>query len=100
VADELAANSGRGNVGFANPSIYDLARAHSATIRDVVHHAGGVVRADFANSLDASGGILYSVRTFDQDTSLRTRAGYDEVTGVGSPAAGFTAALAAAAPAA
>jgi len=40
------------------------------------------------------------VRTFDEDLSLTTHAGYDEVTGVGTPATGFAAAMAARAPAA
>jgi len=48
-----------------------------------------------ANGLDGSAGILYSVRTFDQDSSLATEAGYDQVTGVGAPASGFAAAIAA-----
>lgn len=39
-------------------------------------------------------GILYSVRTFDQDSSLATEAGYDQVTGVGARAFGFAAAIA------
>ena len=30
----------------------------------------GNVRVDYANGVDASDGLLYSVRTFDQDTSL------------------------------
>jgi len=98
VADQLAARSGHKNIGFANPSIYALARAGSSTIRDVVHAGIGNVRADFVNGIDASAGITYSVRTFDQDTSLTTHAGYDEVTGVGTPTTGFAAAMAARAP--
>jgi hypothetical protein len=47
------------------------------------------VRPDVANGLDASGGILYSVRTFDQDSGLdgngAVRAGWDEITGIGVP---------------
>jgi hypothetical protein len=98
IADQLAHASGHGNVGFANPSIYDLARSGSSAIRDVVHAGVGNVRADFVNGIDGSNGLVYSVRTFDQDTSLTTHAGYDEVTGVGTPTGGFAAAMAAAAP--
>ena len=47
------------------------------------------MRADFANGLDASDGILYSVRTFNQDSGLdgdgSVKPGWDEVTGIGVP---------------
>jgi hypothetical protein len=43
------------------------------------------VRVDFANGVDASDGLLYSVRTFDQDSSLTVGPGWDDVTGLGSP---------------
>ena len=33
--------------------------------------AGGDVRVDFANGIDATSGLLYSVRTFNQDSSLK-----------------------------
>jgi hypothetical protein len=32
---------------------------------------------------------LYSVRTFDQDSSLQTTPGYDLTTGIGSPNPGW-----------
>jgi len=35
--------------------------------------------------VDASGGIVYSVRTFNQDSSLAVTPGWDDVTGLGSP---------------
>src|SRR3954452_16407812 len=98
VADQLARQSGHVNVGFANTSIYTLARSGSSAIRDVLHRGGGNVRADFVNGIDGAIGLVYSVRTFDQDTSLTTHAGYDEVTGVGTPTGSFAAAMAAAAP--
>jgi hypothetical protein len=43
------------------------------------------VRADFADGISAANGLVYTVRTFDDDTSLNTAKGWDEVTGVGSP---------------
>jgi hypothetical protein len=72
-------------------------QSNTSAIRDVtgVDQPAGNVRADFANGLDGSAGILYSVRTFDQDSSPATEAGYDQVTGVGAPASGFAAAIAA-----
>jgi subtilase family serine protease len=90
----VQANGGDG-LGLVNPAIY-ASQANPAAIRDVtgVNQPAGNVRADFANGLDASAGILYSVRTFDQDSSLATEAGYDQVTGVGAPASGFAAAIA------
>jgi len=45
----------------------------------------GDVRADYANGNDPSGGILYSVRTFGQDSSLAVTNGWDPVTGIGVP---------------
>jgi hypothetical protein len=53
----------------------------------------GNVRVDFADEVDASRGPLYSVRTFDQDSSLAVTAGYDQVTGVGIPNTGWLSAL-------
>jgi len=43
------------------------------------------VRVDYANGVDRSDGLIYSVRTFNQDTSLRLGPGWDDITGVGSP---------------
>jgi hypothetical protein len=53
-----------------------------------------VVRADFANGENGHDGVLYSVRTFNQDSSLHLRSGYDLVTGVGSPRHGWLSAIA------
>ncbi|MDT5000755.1 MAG: hypothetical protein QOK12_2860 [Mycobacterium sp.] len=70
-------------VGLLNPTIF----AHSAAFQDVKGNppAAGVVRVDFANGVDASGGLVYSVRTFNQDSSLVLAKGWDDITGVGSP---------------
>jgi subtilase family serine protease len=81
----LAAQAAGGRLGFANPTIYALARDVPRAFRDVLHHAGANVRSDYANGLNPADGILYSVRTFDQDTSLVTKKGWDDVTGVGTP---------------
>ena len=51
------------------------------------------MRSDFANGLDAADGYLYSVRTFNQDSSLFTAKGWDDVTGVGAPTAAFVKAI-------
>jgi hypothetical protein len=52
-----------------------------------------VVRNDFVNSVDASGGITTSLRTMNQTLSLDTTPGWDDVTGVGRPRSGFVVAV-------
>ena len=81
---QAVAQSGVGRrIGFANPFIYSAFRQH--VFYDVTPQGdAGNVRADYANGQNADGGIVYSVRTFDQDSSLTTGPGWDDVTGVGS----------------
>jgi subtilase family serine protease len=76
-----------GRQGFLNPSIYKAAKNRPALFRDVSGPGpdAGNVRSDYANGLDPSGGMLYRVRTFNQDSSLTVTPGWDDVTGVGSP---------------
>jgi subtilase family serine protease len=83
---------GRG-VGLLNPTIY--ANASSGAFTDVTGPGrdAGNVRVDYANGLDASGGLLYSVRTFDKDSSLDVGPGWDDVTGLGSPNSGWLTAI-------
>jgi subtilase family serine protease len=90
----VQANGGQG-FGLVNPAIY-ANQGNAAAVRDVlpVSQPAGNVRADFVNGIDDSSGMVYSVRTFDQDSSLETERGYDMVTGVGAPAHGFAAAIA------
>jgi hypothetical protein len=47
----------------------------------------GVVRVDYVNGVDASGGYTYTARWFDFDTPLtiHVRPRFDDVTGIGSP---------------
>jgi hypothetical protein len=80
---------GGGRIGFANPSIYAL--AGTAAFTDVLadHTGDGAVRVDYVNGVDASNGLVYSIRTFNQDTSLTTGPGWDDVTGIGSPAPAY-----------
>lgn len=78
-------------IGFANPSIYD--RYGSRVYHDVTDHPVkgdlAVARVDFANGFDATEGLLTSVRSLGKDASLKAVRGYDDVTGVGSPAPGY-----------
>ncbi|MFG3283731.1 protease pro-enzyme activation domain-containing protein [Streptomyces sp. NPDC048111] len=91
----LAQQAKRSPIGFANPSIYE--RFDSRLYHDVTDHPLGasrdlaVARVDFANSVDASGGLLTSVRSLGKDASLKATRGYDDVTGVGTPAPGYVA---------
>lgn len=87
---KVQAEGGTG-FGLLNPTIY--ASNNRAEFTDVKHTPAhpGDVRVDFANGENASGGLLYSVRTFDQDASLTTGKGWDDVTGIGSPNPGWLA---------
>jgi subtilase family serine protease len=82
VSDQVKGRS----LGFLNPKIYSL--SGTSAFRDVNHGRAvtdGVVRVDFANGYSAAGGLVTSLRTFNQTGSIFTRPGYDDVTGVGSP---------------
>jgi subtilase family serine protease len=71
--------------GFVNPLLYQSA-SRAGAITDVRDVAGGVVRVDYADGVDASDGLVTSVRTFDfQGLAIRTTPGYDNVTGLGTP---------------
>jgi subtilase family serine protease len=70
--------------GFANPALY---RLPAAALHDIVDPSQTVaaVRVNFTNSVDASAGTTTTLATFNQTQSIYTRAGYDDVTGVGTP---------------
>ncbi len=83
VADQVAG----GSLGFLNPSIYKL--SGTAAVTDINHGrkvTDGVVRVDYANGFNAADGTIVSLRTQNQTGTIYTRAGYDDATGVGSPA--------------
>jgi subtilase family serine protease len=84
-------NQGGAGAGLLNPTIY----ANAGAFDDVAGSPpdAGNVRVDFANGVDASAGLLYSVRTFDQDSSLEVTPGYDQVTGLGVPNTGWLTAI-------
>lgn len=88
------AQSGRERIGFANPLIYSLARGENNVYYDVTSQGAlGNIRSDFANGLNADDGLLYTVRTFNQDSSLKIGRGWDDVTGVGTVTARYIAAV-------
>ncbi|NUQ97638.1 MAG: S8/S53 family peptidase [Streptomyces sp.] len=78
-------------LGFANPEIY--ARYGKGVFHDVTDNPTGSglaeARVDFVNGYDATGGLATSVRSLGKDSSLSAVKGYDDVTGVGSPANGY-----------
>jgi subtilase family serine protease len=92
-AVQALAQQARGGqaIGFANPSIYS--KYGSRVYHDVTDNPTGsglaVARVDYANSYDAADGLLTSVRTLGRDSSLSAVKGYDDVTGVGTPANGY-----------
>ncbi|WP_416978720.1 S53 family peptidase [Streptomyces sp. T028] len=92
-AVQALAQEARGGkaIGFANPSIY--AKYGSKAYHDVTDNPTGsglaVARVDFANGYDAADGLLTSVRSLGKDSSLSAVKGYDDVTGVGTPANGY-----------
>jgi subtilase family serine protease len=79
--------------GFANPVFYSLAGSSAYT--DIVNPAAtvAVVRTNYNNGVDASAGLSYRLRTMNQTLTLQTTAGYDDVTGVGTPSSSFLSAL-------
>ncbi len=82
----LADQAAGAHHGFANPALYGLG---SAAFHDVVPATSpvAVVRANFVNSVDASNGYSYFLRTTDfGGLTIHTAPGYDDVTGLGSVA--------------
>ncbi|MEU3484876.1 S53 family peptidase [Streptomyces massasporeus] len=91
-AVQALAQEARGKaIGFANPAIY--AKYGSKVYHDVTDNPTGkglaVARVDFVNGYDATGGLATSVRSLGKDSSLSAVKGYDDVTGVGTPASGY-----------
>jgi subtilase family serine protease len=94
-AQALVSQALKMRLGFANPRIYAIEKEQLASgvvafhdVTPAVRHLANA-RADYTDSLSAAGGLAYSVRTLGDDTSLATRKGWDDVTGVGSPAGAF-----------
>ncbi|MFC8515727.1 protease pro-enzyme activation domain-containing protein [Streptomyces sp. NPDC057257] len=92
-AVQALAQEARGGkaIGFANPLIYS--KYGSKAYHDVTDNPTGSglaeARVDFANGYDATDGLITSVRSLGKDSSLSAVKGYDDVTGVGTPANGY-----------
>ena len=107
-ADQSAGHS----LGFLNPALYSLS-GNARALYDV-RPAGrqDQSRADFVNSIDFSQGLLFTTRLIDYEgleefcatsspsscstrtVALHATGGYDNMTGLGAPNAGFVGALA------
>ncbi|RAG86021.1 serine protease [Streptacidiphilus pinicola] len=89
----LAQQEAGGPLGFANPAIYG--RYGTQALHDVTDFPYGkkvqlaVVRVDYRNNVDATAGTVTTLRALGHDSSLHATQGYDDVTGVGSPAPGY-----------
>ena len=71
--------------GFINPALY-ANEAGTAGVDDVLHVNAADVRVDYANGVDATNGLIRSVRSFDYtDLAIHTTPGYDNTTGLGTP---------------
>jgi hypothetical protein len=97
-------------LGFLNPALYSLYGTPNAFYDILPAGKQDMSRADFANSLDASQGKLYTTRIIDyegqaqfceasgkcrtEDYSLHTTKGYDNMTGLGSVGEAFVGDLA------
>jgi len=94
----LAEQSQGSPLGFANPEIYE--RYNTPAFHDVTDAPLGAqtklaqVRIDFHDGVDNTYGQDVSLRTMGHDSSLHAVKGYDDVTGVGSPAPGYLASFA------
>ncbi len=78
--------------GFLNPKLYTLSES---AFNDITHPAStvAVVRVNYNNGVDASGGLSYRLRTMDQTLSLDATTGWDDASGFGTPNSNFIDAL-------
>jgi hypothetical protein len=72
-----------------------VVRREGTSFTDITDPASivAVVRTNYNNGVDASGGLAYRLRTMNQTLSLDTTPGYDDVTGLGTPASAFLGAV-------
>jgi len=71
--------------GFANPALYRLFGRRALHDVKPSRVKIAMVRSSFANGVNKGGGITTSLRTVGPAGVLRTRRGYDDLTGLGSP---------------
>ncbi|MGC8633985.1 MAG: S53 family peptidase [Candidatus Limnocylindrales bacterium] len=75
-------------LGFANPALYAAYAANASAFNDIAHSTTPVaqVRANYKNSVNATNGYSYYLRTTDFDgLYIHATTGYDDETGLGTP---------------
>jgi subtilase family serine protease len=79
-----------GRIGFLNPQIYSLADSSPQVFSDIVPSPTkmAAVRNDFNNGVNDNNGTTFTLRSIDRNTSLKAAPGYDDATGIGTPAGG------------
>lgn len=88
-ADKQSSWGEEARIGFANPLIYTLSHRPGVFYDVTPQGPLGDVRVDYRNGINADNGLRTTVRTFDQDSSLTTGSGWDDVSGVGSVTADY-----------
>ena len=88
IADANTAAGGR--LGFVNPALYALAQSDPSVFSDIVRSPTklAAVRHDYNNGTNGKDGTTFTLRSIDRDNSLKAKPGYDDATGIGSPAGG------------
>jgi subtilase family serine protease len=85
-----AEEAGRVPIGFANPEIYQRYQTlGQAAFRDITDQPAGQTYAVTIDEGAATGVRQGDLFTLGTDWTLRATPGYDDVTGVGSPAPGY-----------
>jgi hypothetical protein len=97
--------------GFLNPTLYKAYSSDPGAIKDIVPAANplsqGVIRVDYANTVNPSQGYIVSLRAIDyqgpetycdgtgncatRNVTLSTAKGFDSMTGLGSVGPSFIA---------
>jgi subtilase family serine protease len=102
-----AVAQGSARIGFANPMLYHLASRpgnwawakhgkSSSPFFDVTPQGdAGNAFPFYLNNMNADDGVGYELNTFNEDSSLVTGPGWDDVTGIGSITGQYFAAVAA-----
>ncbi len=71
--------------GFINPALYQLLGTRALHDVQPLGHRIAEVRTDYVNGVNNAQGKFWRLRTAGIPTTIFTRRGYDDVTGVGTP---------------
>ena len=83
--EALAIQAAGSPLGFANPVLYSL--SNTSAFHDVAPDPAPLGHEPYIGGVNSAGDPLLDVG--DRDTSLKTAKGYDDMTGIGSPAPAF-----------